>query len=281
MSAITGVRREMRSNSSIASGTPKACAVARRCSTALVDPPVAITPVIAFSKLRFVTMSRGARPAFTSSTASLPHSNAASPLLASMAGMLFGPSTGNAEHFVGGRHRVRRELTAAGARARKGVILDVLKFLGRNTAGIVGAKRLVDVLDGQFAIPEQTVVMHASSRRDRAAVEQKTRSIHASHRDGHRRNGLVAAGDGDEPVEHVAARDKFDGVGDDLAADERGLHSLRARCDAVVDGDRVDFERCATRRGYTLGDAGREVAVRQVTWHRTDPAMRNTDLRAR
>ena len=161
------------------------------------------------------------------------------------------------------------------------MILDVLKVRGRNTAGVVGAKRLVDVMDGQFAIREQTVVIHASSRRDRAAVEQKTRSIHASHRDGHRRNGLVAAGDGNEPVEHVATRDEFDGVGDDLAADEGGFHPLRARRDAVVDRDRVDFEGRAARRGNAFGDAGREVAVRQVAWHRADPAMRDTDLRAR
>ena len=39
----------MRVKSSIASFTPAACAIASRCSTALVDPPSAMTVVIAFS----------------------------------------------------------------------------------------------------------------------------------------------------------------------------------------------------------------------------------------
>ena len=46
MSASSGVLREMRSNSSIVSLTPASLATASRCSTALVEPPVAMTPAI-------------------------------------------------------------------------------------------------------------------------------------------------------------------------------------------------------------------------------------------
>ena len=49
----------MRVKSSIDSFTPAACAIASRCSTALVDPPSAMTVVIAFSNALRVRMSRG------------------------------------------------------------------------------------------------------------------------------------------------------------------------------------------------------------------------------
>jgi len=49
----------MRLKSSIDSSTPAACAIATRCSTALVEPPRAMTSVIAFSKAARVMMSRG------------------------------------------------------------------------------------------------------------------------------------------------------------------------------------------------------------------------------
>ena len=40
-------------------GTPAEWAMARRCKTALVEPPTAITTVMAFSKALRVMMSRG------------------------------------------------------------------------------------------------------------------------------------------------------------------------------------------------------------------------------
>ncbi len=58
-SAITGERLPMRVKSAIDSFTPAECAIASRCSTALVDPPSAAIVTIAFSKAWRVRMSRG------------------------------------------------------------------------------------------------------------------------------------------------------------------------------------------------------------------------------
>ena len=66
-------------------------AVASRCSTALVEPPVAITPEMAFSRLLRVMSERGVIPLFTSSITSLPHSKATSSLRGSIAGTPFQP----------------------------------------------------------------------------------------------------------------------------------------------------------------------------------------------
>ena len=60
--------------------------MASRCSTALVEPPVAATEAMAFSNAARVTMSRGRNPFFTASTISRPHRTATSSLRASTCG---------------------------------------------------------------------------------------------------------------------------------------------------------------------------------------------------
>src|SRR3989338_4187524 len=76
-SAKTGTFLPMRVKSSMDKDTPTACAMANKCSTAFVDPPSAVTTVIAFSKALSVMISLGrisflikfitALPAFTQS----------------------------------------------------------------------------------------------------------------------------------------------------------------------------------------------------------------------
>ena len=58
-SARYGTRSLVRWKSSIVSGTSTARAIAMRCSTALVEPPTAITTAIAFSNASRVITSRG------------------------------------------------------------------------------------------------------------------------------------------------------------------------------------------------------------------------------
>ena len=62
---------------------------------------------------------------------------------------------------------------------------------------------------------------------------------------------LVAAGDGYQAVHALAEGDGLDGVGDDLAADQRRLHALGAHGDTVADGDGAELE----RRAVALADA--------------------------
>src|SRR2546430_10954305 len=62
----------MRVKSSSLSRTPASCAMASRCSTALVEPPSAITTVMAFSNERRVRISRGFKPSRTSLTTASP-----------------------------------------------------------------------------------------------------------------------------------------------------------------------------------------------------------------
>ena len=57
-----GVRRLISSNSSISKFTFASLAIARKCKTALVEPPIAQTTVTAFFMDSLVIMSRGFIP---------------------------------------------------------------------------------------------------------------------------------------------------------------------------------------------------------------------------
>jgi len=72
MSAMYGVRRLIRSKSASARSTPASRAIARRCSTPFVDPPIATSVVIAFSNALRVRMSRGRRPSRSRRIAASP-----------------------------------------------------------------------------------------------------------------------------------------------------------------------------------------------------------------
>ena len=61
MSAMTGTLAPIREKSSRLSSTLAALAMAIKCNTAFVEPPNAMTVVIAFSKASLVMISRGFR----------------------------------------------------------------------------------------------------------------------------------------------------------------------------------------------------------------------------
>ena len=81
-----GTRREIRSKSSSSSGMPASWAMASRCSTAFVEPPVAMTTVMAFSSDSLVTTSLGRRPSRSWATTAIPASKAASARRSEIAG---------------------------------------------------------------------------------------------------------------------------------------------------------------------------------------------------
>ena len=71
---MVGTSRPQRSQSSRVRSTPTRPAMARRCNTALVEPPIAPLVRIAFSKARLVITSEGFRSSFTISTIRRPES---------------------------------------------------------------------------------------------------------------------------------------------------------------------------------------------------------------
>ena len=72
VSAMCGTRAATRLKSSNASSTRASAAMARRCSTALVEPPSAIVTAMAFSNASLVMIWRGRMPCSRSRTTACP-----------------------------------------------------------------------------------------------------------------------------------------------------------------------------------------------------------------
>src|SRR5450759_431318 len=90
-STKSGVRAEIASKSSRTSGTPASRAIARRCRTAFVEPPVAAQDVIAFSKAARVRIFAGVRPSARRSMTSRPAARATRAFAGAVAGTSFAP----------------------------------------------------------------------------------------------------------------------------------------------------------------------------------------------
>ena len=170
------------------------------------------------------------------------------------------------------RHRVRRELAAAGSGAGAGGRLELVQVLGADLARRVGADALVDVADGDLALPVQ-------ARRDRAGVEEDGGDVEAPGRHCGARIRLVAGDELDEAVEQMPARDELDRVGDHLAGDERGPHAGRTHRDAVRDCDRVELHRRAAGVADAALHVHREIALVEVARHGLDPGRADADDR--
>ena len=118
-SASTGTRLPMRVKSSSRSLTLADEAMASRCSTALVEPPSAMTTVMAFSKALRVMMSRGAMPRLSRFDHGRAGARAVFALLLGDGVLRRAVRQAHAERFDGGGHGVGGVHAAAGARARE------------------------------------------------------------------------------------------------------------------------------------------------------------------
>ena len=107
---------------------PASCAMAGRCSAALVEPPVAATTMAAFSNALRVTMSRGRMPSARSritALAALDGIGVAALVRRGRAGRARQRETDRLRHAG---HGVGRELAAAGAGAGAGDALELVQL---------------------------------------------------------------------------------------------------------------------------------------------------------
>src|SRR5262249_56190829 len=118
------------------------------------------------------------------------------------------------------------------------ILLQVLEIGVGELSHRVLADRLEHILDGDRLAAE-------GAGQDRAAVNENRGHVEAAHHHHHAGQRLVATGNPDERVIGVPAHGQLDGIGDDLARGERGLHALVAHGDAVGDGDGAKLARPA------------------------------------
>ena len=215
-----------------------ACAIASRCSTALVEPPSATVTAMAFSKALRVRMSEGRSPARSSCTTASPARRQSSRLAALTASCaeLFGrlsPSASIAEAMVLAVY-MPPQLPGPGIAVRSTC---------STCCGADGARGA-----GADGLEHRDDVAPLLAETNRAAVDEHRRAIQA--RDGHRaaRHVLVAPADGDDAVEALGAHDGLDRIGDHFARHQRVAHAGRSHRDAVRHRDGVERHALAARR---------------------------------
>ena len=271
-SASSGTRALIASKSSIASGTPDSRAIASRCSTALVEPPLATTAAIAFSIAGRVITWLGRSCRFNTSITSTPASRATRCLAGSCGRHAGAAERRDAERLADRGHGVRGELAAARPGTGAGLTLERVEISRGDRTGRVRADRFEHILDRHVAaVP--------LPRRDRAAVEHQAGDVET--RQGHDRggDGLVAADEHDQRIQEVAARDQLDRIGDDLAADQGRPHPLAAHGDPVGDRDRVEFEGGAAGLANSRLDVGSQLAQVEVAGADLGPGVGDADQR--
>ena len=201
------------------------CAIASRCSTALVDPPSAMTTVIAFSNALRVRMSRGLMP-----RSQQPHHGGAG---ARGSRRAWRPRSPPAPSCSAGSGRAPRSprpwcwpCTCRRRSPRPGWRCARSPELAR--------RRCLPAACRPTASNTETMSRPcpAAARPDRAAVDEDRRTIEPCDRHRAARHVLVAAADGDQPVEALGADHGLDRVGDHLARHERVAHARRcpSRC---------------------------------------------------
>ncbi len=182
---------------------------------------------------------------------------------------------GDAEELAGHRHGVGGELAAAGSGAGAGCGFESFELVVVDLSGGVRAHALEDLKDGDLL--GGAVGLGELAGSDGAAVEHEAGDIEAAERHDGGGHVLVATGDADEAVEGVAARDELDGVGDDFARDQRGLHALGAHGDAVGDGDGVELHRRAACFAHALLDGLGDLAQVEVARADLGPGVGDAD----
>ena len=272
---MKGVCSEMRSKSSMVSGILSSCAMAMRWRTALVLPPDAATAAMAFSMDLRVRMSEGLTPRRARSMTMRPAARRGFVLFGRHGGDAGDHHGRDAEELAGHGHGVGGELASAGAGAGTGGGFESFELVVVDLAGGVRAHAFEDLEDGDLFVGAVGLLEVAGG--DAAAVEHEAGDVEAGERHDAGGHVLVAAGDADEAVEAVAAGDEFDAVGDDFAADERGLHALRAHGDAVVDGDGVELHGHAAGLADALLDGFGDLAEMEVAGADLGPGVGDAD----
>ena len=227
-------------NISRSSGTPASLAIAGRWSEVLVEPPKAMSTVIALAKASAVRIVGGLEVL-------LHQLHDLHPRLFRQADPLRPdgrdrPVSRQAHPQDLGEavHRIGREHPRAGADARAGASLRLPELIHRHLPDL----GLADVFED---FDEVDLLSLKFAGEHRAAADHDRGDVEARRGHQHPGDDLVAVGDEDQAVERVGHDHRFDGVGDQFAGAQRVLHPLVAHDDAVAYPDREELDGRAPR----------------------------------
>ena len=220
--------------------TSAARAIAIRCSTALVEPPSAITTTIAFSNAARVMMSRGLRSRSSKLRIAAPARKHSSSLAGSSAGVdeLYGsdmPSASIAEAIVFAVY-IPPQAPAPGH-----AFLHDRSAAASHRFARQRIRRNIEMPRQYRAFASVPLAAFGNGPADRAAIDHERRPIHAAPS----RSSSPACSCRSRACEmfasyHCACIDGFDRIGNQIARLQRVAHALGAHRNAVADADRVE-----------------------------------------
>ena len=223
----------MRVKSSMASFTFAAWAMARRCRTAFVEPPRAMTTVMAFSNAFRVMMSRGKTPLFRRLSTAAPASRQSA--------------------FLSRKSRLGPSCSASSCpvlRWQMAIVFAVYMPPQEPAPGMAHAS--ISCASFSLILPAacwptasktettSTIPAVKAARKNGSAVNKDGGTIQPRHGDEAARHVFVASADGDDSIEALAPGHGFDRVGNDFAGHEGVFHAFGAHRNAIRDRDRVE-----------------------------------------
>ena len=161
-------------------------------------------------------------------------------------------------------------MTAAGSRSGTCHIFQSFQILVAHLARCVGTDRFEHILNGD-------VLAAKTARSNRPAVVDDARNIQSRQGHGRGWNRLIAADNRHNCVKHLSATNQLDRIGNQLAADQRRAHSLRAHCFAVGNRNRIEFHRRAARRANSFFHLGGDAPQMKIAGHGFNPGIRHAN----
>ena len=273
ISAICGVRREIRSMSARPNSIPASPASAGRWRHAFVEPPSAAATAIAFSNDAFVRIAEGRRSCSSAST----RTAAARP-----------------DDLPRVRDPRRRATPCPGtvrpsASETLAIVFAVYMLAHEPLPGSathsssVSSSRLILPVACAPIASYTSWIETSRPRKQPGRIEppyaNTDRQVEPDHRHHHPGQRLVAAGDREEPVHPLGVDDELDRVGDPVARRQRGAHALGAHRDPVGDRDRVEEERQHAQRPQLVASRDGELVEVHVAGRDPVPGRRHAGLR--
>jgi hypothetical protein len=267
-STRVGMSRPSRSQSSRSKGTPSRPASARRCTTALVEPPMAPLTLTPFSKASRVRICEMVMPCFTSSTMRMPACSDSTARRLSTAGI---------EPFIG-RPMPMASASEAMVEAVPMVMHEPAERLIAASAASSSALEILPVRYSSsslnMSVPEPRV---RPLKRPLSIGPPETRMVgHVAARRAHqqRRGGLVAAGQQHHAVDRIGADGLLDIHGDEVAEHHGGRPHQR-----LAEAGHREFEREAAGHQHAALHMLGEIAEVPVAVGQFRPGVADADHR--
>ncbi|MNC21731.1 hypothetical protein D3C75_697150 [compost metagenome] len=161
-------------------------------------------------------------------------------------------------------HGVRGEHPGTGAAGWTAVLFQFKQLI------IIDFADLVSAYAFEYGSQGELFPLAVHTRFHRAAADKNRRDIDPQGAHHHARRDFITVGNADHAVEPVGGNNRFQGIGNDLAAWQGITHPDMSHGDPVIDADRIEFKRNAAGFADRFLDDFAEFLQMHVARHDVD-----------